>query len=136
MKTYKIDNEYEIDILVLGINSHVKLYKLCWQINKKLNKRFVKNQNHIPQNTKKQSFERYSFTEENTQTEYNILSNRCNSGYLDPNNKSINYFLIVQGGLYSSKKIIESLNKIKDVLLVFELNLSKINTITPFIIND
>lgn len=136
MKTYKIDNEYEIDILVLGINSHVKLYKLCWQINKKLNKRFVKNQNHTPQNTKKQSFERYSFTEENTQTEYNILSNRCNSGYLDPNNKSINYFLIVQGGLYSSKKIIESLNKIKDVLLVFELNLSKIKTITPFIIND
>jgi len=53
MKTYKIDNEYEIDLLVLGINSHVKLYKLCWQINKKLNKRFVKNQNHIPQNTKK-----------------------------------------------------------------------------------
>jgi len=136
MKTYKIDNEYEIDLLVLGINSHVKLYKLCWQINKKLNKRFVKNQNHTPQNTKKQSFERYSFTEENTQTEYNILSNRCNSGYLDPNNKSINYFIVAQGGIYSSKKIIESLNQIEDVLLVFELNLSKINSISPFIIND
>ena len=136
MKTYKIDNEYEIDILLLGINSHVKLYKLCWEINKKLNKNFVKTQNHKPQNTKNQSFERYSFMDENTQTEYNILSNRCVTGYLDPNNKSVNYFIIVQGGVYRSKKIIESLNKIKDILLVFELNLSKINSITPFIIND
>ena len=58
------------------------------------------------------------------------------SGYLDPNNKSVNYFIIIQGGVYRSKKIIESLNKIKDILLVFELNLSKINSITPFIIND
>ena len=136
MKIYKIDGEYEIDVLVLGINSHVKLYKLCWEINKKLTTNFVKTQNHKPQNTKNQSFERYSFVDENTQTEYNILSNRCDSGYLDQSNKSVNYFIIVQGGVYSSKKIIESLNKIECILLVFELNLSKINTITPFIIND
>ena len=136
MKTYKIDSEYEIDVLVLGINSHVKLYKLCWEINKKLTTNFVKTQNHTPQNTKNQSFERYSFVDENTQTEYNILSNRSDSGYLDPSNKSVNYFIIVQGGVYSSKKITESLNKIEGILLVFELNLSKINTITPFIIND
>ena len=136
MKIYKIDGEYEIDVLVLGINSHVKMYKLCWEINKKLTTNFVKTQNHNPQNTKNQSFERYSFVDENTQTEYNILSNRCDSGYLDLSNKSVNYFIIVQGGVYSSKKIIESLNKIECILLVFELNLSKINTITPFIIND
>ena len=136
MKTHKIYNEYEIDLLVLAINSHVKLYKLCWEINKKLKKNYVKTQNHTPQNTKGQSFERYRYKEETTQAEYNILSNRCESGYLAPNNKSINYFLIVQGGLYNSKKIIESLNKIDDVLLVFELNLSKINTITPFILDD
>ena len=136
MKPYKIDSEYEIDILVLCINSHVKLYKLCWEINKKLNINFVKTKSHKPPNTKNQSFERYVFIDENTQAEYNILSNRSDSGYLDPNNKSVNYFIIVQGGIYRSKKIIESLNKIEDILLVFELNLSKINTITPFIIND
>lgn len=136
MKIYKIDSEDEIDVLVLGINSHVKLYKLCWEINKKLKRNFVKTQNHKPQNTNNQSFERYSYIDENTQTQYNILSNRCDTGYLDPNNKSINYFIVAQGGIYSSKKIIESLNKIEDILLVFEVNLSKINSITPFIIND
>ena len=136
MKTYKIDGEDEIDFLILGINSHVKPYKLCWEINNKLKTNFVKSQNHKPQMLKKQSFERYSFIDENTSTRYNILSNRSPSGYLDPHNKSVNYFLIVQDGVYSSKKIIKSLSKIEDVLLVFELNLSKIKSISPFIIND
>ena len=44
--------------------------------------------------------------------------------------------MVVQGGIYSKKKIIESLNQIEDVLLVFELNLSNIKSITPFILND
>ena len=136
MKTYKIDGEDEIDFLILGINSHVKPYKLCWEINNKLKTNFVKSQNHKPQMLKKQSFERYSFIDENTLTRYNILSNRGPSGYLDPHNKSVNYFLIVQDGVYSSKKIIKSLSKIEDVLLVFELNLSNIKSISPFIIND
>ena len=38
--------------------------------------------------------------------------------------------------IYSKKKIIESLYQIEDVLLVFELNLSNIKSITPFILND
>ena len=44
--------------------------------------------------------------------------------------------MIVQGDIYNTQKIIERLNQIEDILLVFELNLSKIKTITPFIIND
>ena len=136
MKRYKFDEEEEIDFLILGINSHVRPYKLCWEINKELNTNFVKTQNHRPQNKSKQSFERFRFKDENTQTRYNILTNRSSFGYLDSHNKSVNYFLIVQDGIYNSKKLIKSLSKIDDVLLVFELNLSKIKSITPFIIND
>ena len=136
MKTIKVDNEYEIDFLILGVNCHLKSYKLCWEINKKLNTNFIKTKNHPHPQKEDQNFERFTHTKKNTQTQYNILSNRCDTGYLDPTNKGINYFLLVQGGIYNSKKIIESLNQIEDVLLVFELNLSKINSITPFIIND
>lgn len=136
MKTFKVDNEYEIDFLILAVNCHLRSYKLCWEINKKLNTNFIKTKNHPHPQKESQNFERFTYTEKHSQTQYNILSNRCDAGYLDPSNKSINYFLVVQGGIYSSKKIIESLNQIEDVLLVFELNLSKISSITPFIIND
>ncbi len=134
MKTLRFNEDFELDFLILGINSHIKLYKLCWEINKKLHTSFVKNKNHTINNN--QEFERFSYTNKNSEITYNIISNVSNTGYLDPNNKSINYFMIVQGEIYNTQKTIERLNQIEDILLVFELNLSKIKTITPFIIND
>ena len=134
MKTLKLNEDFELDFLILGINSHTKLYKLCWEINKELHTNFVKNTNHKTNNN--QEFERFSYIEKNLETRYNILSNISNTGYLEVKNKSVNYFMIVQGGVYNTQKIIERLNKIEDILLVFELNLSKIKSITPFIIND
>jgi len=134
MKTLKFNEDFELDFLILGINSHIKLYKLCWEINKKLHTSFVKNKNHTINNNKE--FERFSYTNKNSEITYNIISNVSNTGYLDSNNKSVNYFMIVQGEIYNTQKTIERLNQIEDILLVFELNLSKIKTITPFIIND
>jgi len=134
MKTLRFNEDFELDFLILGINSHIKLYKLCWEINKKLHTSFVKNKNHTINNNKE--FERFSYTNKNSEITYNIISNVSNTGYLDPNNKSINYFMIVQGEIYNTQKTIERLNQIEEILLVFELNLSKIKTITPFIIND
>ena len=134
MKTVRFNEDFELDFLILGINSHIKLYKLCWVINKKLHTSFVKNKNHTINNN--QEFERFSYTNKNSEITYNIISNVSNTGYLDPNNKSINYFMIVQGEIYNTQKTIERLSQIEDILLVFELNLSKIKIITPFIIND
>ena len=134
MKTLKIDEEFELDFLILGINSHIKIYKLCWEINKKMHINFVKNKNHTPNNN--QEFERFSYTSKNSETRYNILSNISTTGYLESNNKNVNYFMIVQGDIYNTKKIIERLNQIEDILLVFEVNLSNIKSVTPFIIND
>jgi len=136
MKVVKIEEEKELDFLILGVNSHTKMYKLCWSINKKLKQSFIKKENHIPQNNKKQSFERFSYEDKKTNSQYHIVSNQSNFGCLDANNKNVNYFIVVQGGVYNSKKIIENLNQIDEILLVFELNLSKIRLITPFIIND
>ena len=134
MKTLRFNEDFELDFLILGINSHIKLYKLCWEINKKLHTSFVKNKNHIINNN--QEFERFSYTNKNSEITYNIISNVSTTGYLEPNNKSVNYFMTVQGEVYNTQKTIERLNQIEDILLVFELNLSKIKTITPFIIND
>ena len=134
MKTLKLNEDFELDFLILGINSHTKLYKLCWKINKKLHTNFIKNKNHTINNN--QEFERFSYTDKNSETRYNILSNISNTGYLETKNKSVNYFMIAQGEVYNTQKIIERLNQIEDILLVFELNLSKIKSVTPFIIND
>ena len=118
MKTLKFNEDFELDFLILGINSHIKLYKLCWEINKELHANFIKNKNHIINNN--QEFERFSYTDKNSETRYNILSNISTTGYLESKNKSVNYFMIVQGEVYNTQKIIERLNQIEDILLVFE----------------
>jgi len=136
MKNIKTSKPTDLDFLILGINCHIKSYKLCWEINKKLNTNFVKSNNHTITTTNKLEFERFTYFDEENNTDYNILSNRSENGHLEPLNKSVNYFLVVEGGIYKAKNIIESLNKIDDVLLVFELNLSKIKNIESFIINE
>jgi len=136
MKNIKTSKPTDLDFLILGINCHIKSYKLCWEINKKLNTNFVKSNNHTITTTNKLEFERFTYFDEENNTDYNILSNRSENGHLEPLNKSVNYFLVVEGGIYKTKNIIESLNKIDDVLLVFELNLSKIKNIESFIINE
>ena len=67
MKTYKIDEEKEIDFLILGINSHIKPYKLCWEINNNLKLNFIKNEYHKPEENKGVEFSR--FTSENKDLE-------------------------------------------------------------------
>ena len=46
MKLLTIDYLEEVDFFVLAINSHIKGYKLCWELNKKLNLNFIKNKYH------------------------------------------------------------------------------------------
>ena len=135
IKNLKIETDGKIDFLILAINSHVKSYKVCWQINQKLNLKLIKNKDHILKN-KKKFFERFSYFNKQKDIKYDVISNHSQSGYLDIKHKSVNYFMIVRGGVYNKEKIIKKLNTITDILLTFELNLNNINSIEPFILYD
>ena len=135
-KRYKIEIDEPVDFEVLAISSHAKLYKLCWEINKELKTNFVKTKNHTTKTNETLGFERYNHYSEDTSLSLNIISNMSKHGYLEPNNKNVNYFFLIQGGVYDKKEIMESLFKIDEVLLVFEVNLSKVKSITPFVIYD
>ena len=138
MKTLKIDNIEKADFSVLAINSHIKSYILCWQINNKLKTYFIKVENHSPQNNTNQTFERFTYKDIKNESQYDIISNLSSEGYLLNTHKNVNYFLKIQNKLWigEKKSFIKKLNEIPDILLIFELNLEKINSLTPFILND
>ena len=93
MKThFTLEQVDEIDFSVLAINSHAKGYKLCWSINKELQLNFEKVEDQII--NKEMMFSRY-FCTTNKGDEYNIITNRSKNGYLIPDQKSVNYFLII-----------------------------------------
>ena len=136
MKTqFTLEQVDEIDFSVLAINSHAKGYKLCWNINKELQLNFEKIEDQII--NKEMMFSRY-FCTTNKGDEYNIITNLSKEGYLIPDKKSVNYFLIAnnRNWLAEKKEFIDKLRENKEVLLVFELDALKSKYINRFIFND
>ena len=134
-KRYILEYEPELDFSVLAINSHAKAYKLCWNINKRLNVCFEKLKDQTV-NTKINFSRYFGVTEDGV--EYNILSNRSKTGYLIPDQKSINYFLITKNRNWRVEKrqIINKLRQNKEVLLVFEFDTQKNKYTDRFFLND
>ena len=136
MKTrYTLDCPGEADFALLAINSHIKGYKLCWNINNSLQVNFEKQKDH---NIKDELwFARYMYICDDG-IEYNLLENRSKKGYLIPNQKSINYFLVVKNDYWEQERpeFMSKLRNIPDVLLAFEIDIANLKYIHRFIFND
>ena len=136
MKTrFTLECAEEFDFTVLAINSHIKAYKLCWNINSSMQLNFEKKKDH---NIKKDLwFSRYTYISDDG-VEYDLLANRSKKGYLVPNQKSINYFLVVKNYYWEQEKpdFMSKLRDIPDVLLAFEMDIANLKHIDRFIFND
>ena len=136
MKTrFTLECAEEFDFSVLAINSHIKAYKLCWNINSSMQLNFEKKNDH---NIKKDLwFSRYNYISDDG-IEYDLLANRSKKGYLVPSQKSINFFLIVKNDYWNQDKaeFIIKLRNIADILLVFEIDTANLKHIDRFIFND
>ena len=136
MKTrFTLECAEEFDFAVLAINSHIKAYKLCWNINSSMQLKFEKKNYH---NIKGDLwFSRYTYISDEG-IEYDLLANRSKKGYLVPNQKSINYFLVVKNDYWEQEKpeFMSKLRNIPDVLLAFEIDIANLKYIDRFIFND
>jgi len=136
MKTrFTLECAEEFDFAVLAINSHIKAYKLCWNINSSMQLNFEKKNDH---NIKKDLwFSRYNYISDDG-IEYDLLANRSKKGYLVPSQKSINFFLIVKNDYWNQDKaeFMIKLRNIADILLVFEIDTANLKHIDRFIFND
>ena len=136
MKThYTLDCAHDYEFVVLAINSHIKGYKLCWKINKKLGFSFEMTDTHILSDDLE--FTRYTMRNEKN-AKFDILSNRSKKGFLIPSQKSINYFLVIKDDNWNEIKesFLSKLRAINEILLVFELELEKVKKSERFIIHD
>ena len=125
----------ELDFAVLAINSHIKAYKLCWNMNKSLQLDFEKKKDH---NIKEElRFARYMYVCDDD-VEYTLLANHSKKGHLIPSQKSVNFFLLIKNDnwQYEKTEFISRLRQVKDILLVFEVETNLIKQADRFIFND
>ena len=134
-KYHKLNCEEEYDVVTLAISSHIKAYKLCWMLNKKLGLNFELTNNHTT--LEGDSFVRYK-SEDKEGMEMNLLLNRSKKGYILPTKKTTDYFLIINKNDWKKikRQFLNRLRAINDILLVFEIDMDKEKNSERLIIYD
>jgi len=118
-------------VWLLGISSHENDYRLSWALNKHMPLNLSKaNDVIIPasKNTPEHHFSCYSNENENTTTEYLLISNRSETGYFSHVHKNIDFLLRISSitPFTEKEKYLAALKQIDLITMVFELDISKI----------
>ena len=124
-KKHKLHVELDYDFKLIGISSHEKDYKLIFLINSALDLNFEKQEEHLTYNKKlkiEQSFSHYKAEENNVI--YNLLSNRCEDGFLAEEINNIDYLIQLIGDVSSNERneIIKKIKTIDKVLTAIKLD--------------
>ncbi len=118
--------EEDYDFLLIGISCHTKDYRLCWELNKLLNFDLIRTDD-LEISTKNKKINNYSFYEyidEENYLEYYLISNRGNDAYLIPEQKTVDFFLMIKGNLPQQRLqiLIQKINSLSLVLTSFTIN--------------
>ena len=99
-KNLTLNYQPELEFNLLGISSHENDYHLSWALNQKLGLQFIKIRNleiHQAEAALSQEFSVFNYEDEDALLVYNLISNKCERGYLIPELRNIDYFLQISG---------------------------------------
>lgn len=131
MSTTKLEFDYDYDFFLIGVYCHHKDYRLAWSINKNLDFDLTKTEDYmLILKEQEQLFSMYTDYVDSQDLSYYLLSNRCETGFLIPERKDVDYFLIVEGLFESSGKgrLVEGIRGLKEVLSAVEIVPNQLNS--------
>ena len=118
-----LDEDY--DFTLVGISCHSKDYRLCWEINKSLNIDLIRSQDlEIQKKGASNLHSFYEFIDDDNYLEYYLISNRGNNGFLIPEQKTVDFFLMAKGNISDrhTKDTISKINALSLVLTSFSID--------------
>ena len=139
----KIKLEYEIDFKVIGLFSNAEDFKLCWLINNQLQWQLERNENlpaeketvsigffdaaHVAETA--DGYTMFSYIDEDNFIENYLLANLSNTGFLIPEYKQCNYFLLLRGDSANDFEIGNVLKSLQEIDIVSSAFSIDVNTI-------
>ena len=119
--------ELDLDFVLVAITSQLKDYMFCYKINKQLGTDFSKITDLemvFSNDDELFYFSRYLFITPDSETEFYVLANKGTEGFLVPEMKKADYFLLIRNYIDRDdlKGIISGLNKIPEVLVAVEVD--------------
>jgi len=132
-KAHKLTFSQEYDFQLIGITSHDNDYHICWKIDQSLDMHLIKLENlHIYNNKFKisQDFSLYHYYDEDTVTEYHLISNRCENGFLLEEIRNIDFLLKISGDTDEQflNDLTQRLRVIEGITAAFELDPSQLKS--------
>lgn len=131
----KVTLKYEIDLnfILIAITCPLKDYRLCYYINKLTALDLRKTDDHetwIGDNTSLY-FPKYSYINTTEETEFYLIGNKgCDTGYLLPELRGSDYFLIIKEFIddIDLKAFYKALNEIPYIVVATEIDPQKLKS--------
>jgi hypothetical protein len=125
--------EIDLDFVLIAVTTSLKDYRICYLINKYLKFNFVKIPElavNLDEGAVKSLFSIYSYYWETTKTDLYFIANKGTEGYLVPEMRKMDYFLLIKNYLSEndSNEIISSLNKIPEIMTAVKIDPKKIKS--------
>ncbi|MRX47353.1 IPExxxVDY family protein [Pedobacter puniceum] len=124
--------ELDFDFILISITSPLKDYRLCYHINKNLQFDFIKIDDleitYAGADTK--YYSRYLYYIEEVTPEYYLIANKGLGGYLVPELKETDYFVLIKEFIDDEDLdfFLEGLKKIEDIQAAVEVNPKKLKS--------
>ena len=125
--------EIDLDFVLIAVTTSLKDYRICYLINKFLNFNFIKIpdlQVDIFPGEATVLFSRYHYTWETTETDFYFLANKGSEGYLIPEMRKADYFLLIKNYIDENDldSLLSSLNKIPEIVTAVKIDPKKIKS--------
>ncbi|MBP6335180.1 MAG: IPExxxVDY family protein [Bacteroidia bacterium] len=128
----KLNEEDKFDFFLFGISCQHKDYRLCREINLALEVEMTRRDDFDIYNNKRMEEQGFAFFRYDTEDEdqFCLVSNRGPKGLLIPEQKQIDYFLMIKPGRMriDENEIQNSLKSISIVLAVYMLDVLKLKS--------
>jgi hypothetical protein len=133
MNKFKLTIEYDYDFTLVGISCHEKDYRIAWALNNKLKTELKKTEDlkiELKKNTSPTLFPFYEYIDEEAFREYFLIGNRGGKGMLIPEQKQVDYFLMIRGSYTDADKnnLLKQLKDINIVLAAYDIDANQLDS--------
>lgn len=135
-KVIRFEIPVEYDFMLLALISSLKDYRLCYELNKKLKLKFIR-QPELELKDAKHNRSEYTFfrcRNSKTREEIILILNKGSNGILIPEMKNVDYFLLIKNQPVDAiDRLVTAMNEIDNIGGVYELDPAELKSAENFL---
>ena len=125
--------EIDLDFVLIAVTTSLKDYRVCYLINKALNFNLIKISDlevDVNKGSEPVLFSMYHYNWEATETDFYFIANKGSDGYLIPEMRKADYFLLIKNYIDEDDldSLVSAVNKIPEIVAAVKIDPKKIKS--------